>query len=676
MPETVGGDGKGAWVSSLNYSQFIWNVADLLRGTYKQHQYGQVILPFTVLARLDAVLAPTKQAVLEATKDYLLDTIPPAMLAARAGHDYSFYNLSQHDLKSVANDPDTLEQNLRAYINSFSENVRDIFEKYKFEDTIADLAAHDLLYQVIQHFSRVNLHPDNVSNEQMGNIFEELIRRFAEASNETAGEHFTPREVIELMVNLLLADDEDLRTDSIARAVYDPTAGTGGMLSVAEEKIHQLNPTADVSLLGQELNPESYAICKADMVVKGQDVDNIALGNTLTDPAFENRTFHYGLSNPPFGVDWKASKAVVEAEHKNQGFAGRFGAGLPRVSDGSLLFLQHLISKLNEPRVASNGVAQAGGRGAIVLNGSPLFTGGAGSGESNIRKWVLDQDYLEAIIGLPTDMFYNTGIATYVWVLNKQKKAERRGKVQLIDATGMFEKMRKSVGSKRKRLSQEQIAEITRLYAAFDGADDKRSKVFDREEFMYRTITVERPLRLTWGFTAERVERLLASKELGKLKLAEDGRRVVEAGLAGLVVAKAGVLASGQAEAKAELLQVFVDAGLQVKPAALTKLVDELAERDESADIVMKAQKPVADASLRDTENVPWGQDIHDYLEREVKPFVSDAWVDESKTKEGAEIPFTRHFYEYVPPRSLEEIDRDLNEVLGRIKKRLEEVLG
>lgn len=395
MPEIVGSDCKGAWVSSLNYSQFIWNVADLLRGTYKQHQYGQVILPFTVLARLDAVLAPTKQAVLEATEDYVLDTIPPAMLAARAGHDYSFYNLSQHDLKTVANDPDTLEQNLRAYINSFSENVRDIFEKYKFEDTIADLAAHDLLYQVIQHFSRVNLHPDNVSNEQMGNIFEELIRKFAEASNETAGEHFTPREVIELMVNLLLADDEDLRTDSIARAVYDPTAGTGGMLSVAEEKIHQLNPTADVSLLGQELNPESYAICKADMVVKGQDVDNIALGNTLTDPAFENRTFHYGLSNPPFGVDWKASKAVVEAEHKNQGFAGCFGAGLPRVSDGSLLFLQHLISKLNEPRVASNGVAQAGGRGAIVLNGSPLFTGGAGSGESNIRKWVLDQNYLQ-----------------------------------------------------------------------------------------------------------------------------------------------------------------------------------------------------------------------------------------------------------------------------------------
>lgn len=663
-------------MSSLNYSQFIWNVADVLRGTYKQHQYGQIILPFTVLARLDAVLEPTKQAVLEAADGYVLDTIPLAMLSARAGHDYSFYNLSQHNLKTVANDPDTLEQNLRSYINQFSENVRDIFEKYKFEDTIADLAAHNLLFQVIQHFSRVNLHPDQVSNEQMGNIFEELIRKFAEASNETAGEHFTPREVIELMVNLLLADDEDLRTDYIARSVYDPTAGTGGMLSVADDKIHQLNPTADVSLLGQELNPESYAICKADMVVKGQDVDNIALGNTLTDPAFENRTFHYGLSNPPFGVDWKGAKAVVEAEHKNQGFAGRFGAGLPRVSDGSLLFLQHLISKLNEPTVASNGVAQVGGRGAIVLNGSPLFTGGAGSGESNIRKWVLDQDYLEAIIGLPTDMFYNTGISTYIWVLNKQKKAERRGKVQLIDATNMFEKMRKSVGSKRKRLSEEQIAEITRLYAAFDAADDKRSKVFDREEFMYRTITVERPLRLNWGFTADRVERLLASKEFGKLKLAEGEDAAVRASLASLVESKAGVVGGDVAGVMADLLQVFADAGALVKPAALAKLVDELAERDETAEVVMKAKKPVADSTLRDTENVPWGEDIHEYLEREVMPFVPDAWIDESKTKEGAEIPFTRHFYEYVPPRSLEEIDRDLNEVLGRIKKRLEEVLG
>ncbi|MFW0120082.1 type I restriction-modification system subunit M [Rothia sp. P5764] len=661
-------------MSSLNHSQFIWNVADVLRGTYKQHQYGQIILPFTVLFRLDATLAPTKEAVVKAAEGYQLDDVPLAMLASQAEHHYSFYNLSRHNLKTITNDPDTLAINLRDYINRFSANVRDIFEKYKFEDTVAELESHDLLFQVMQHFARVDLHPDRVSNEQMGNIFEELIRKFAEASNETAGEHFTPREVIELMVTLLLADDEDLRTDYIVREVYDPTAGTGGMLSVAEEKIKAINPNADVILLGQELNPESYAICKADMVVKGQEVDSIVLGNTLTAPAFEGRTFHFGLSNPPFGVDWKTAKAFVEDEHKSMGFHGRFGAGLPRVSDGSLLFLQHLIAKLREPGWGSDGVPQVGGRAAIVLNGSPLFTGGAGSGESNIRKWVLDHDYLEAIIGLPTDMFYNTGISTYIWVLNKQKKAERKGKIQLIDATDMFEKMRKSVGSKRKRLSAEHIAEITRLFAAFDAADDKRSKVFDREEFMYRTITVERPLRLNWGFTAERVERLLASKEFGKLKLAEGEDAAVRVSLASLVESTAGAVGGDMAGVKAELLQVFADAGALVKPAALAKLVDELAERDETAEVVMKAKKPVADTALRDTENVPWGEDIHEYLEREVKPFVPDAWIDESKTKEGAEIPFTRHFYEYVPPRSLEEIDRDLNEALGRIKKRLEEV--
>ncbi|MDO4916205.1 MAG: class I SAM-dependent DNA methyltransferase [Rothia sp. (in: high G+C Gram-positive bacteria)] len=660
--------------SSLNYSQFIWNVADVLRGTYKQHQYGDVILPFTVLYRLDAVLEPTKEAVLAAISGYDADDeVPLAMLRARAGHAYSFYNASQHTLNSLKGDADTLEQNLRSYVNAFSPNVRDIFEKYKFEDTVAELAEHDLLFQVVQHFSKVNLHPDNVSNQQMGNIFEELIRKFAEASNETAGEHFTPREVIELMVTLLLADEEDLLRPNISRDVYDPTAGTGGMLSVADEHIKQYNPSAQVNLLGQEINPASYAICKADMVVKGQAIENIALGNTLTNPAFEERTFHYGLSNPPFGVDWKGAKAVVEKEHKVAGFNGRFGAGLPRVSDGSLLFLQHLISKLREPSSgAQQGVAETGGRGAIVLNGSPLFTGGAGSGESNIRKWVLDNDYLEAIIGLPTDMFYNTGISTYVWMLNKSKKAERRNKVQLIDATEMFEKMRKSVGSKRKQLSSDHIAEIARLFKGFESADDKRSKVFDREEFMYRTITVERPLRINFAFLPERIERLMGSKELAKLKLDDDAAATLRAALDGRAVEVAGVVETDRLEFEKQLKAVFDSAGVVVKPVALKKLVDELSERDETAEPVVKAGKPVADAALRDSENVPWGEDIHEYLEREVKPFVPDAWIDESKTKEGAEIPFTRHFYEYVPPRSLEEIDRDLNEVLGRIRERLE----
>ncbi|QLD13178.1 SAM-dependent DNA methyltransferase [Microbacterium oleivorans] len=667
----------------LNHATFIWNAADILRGTYKQHQYGDVILPFTVLARLDAVLAPTKQAVLDASEGFGPDVEPPqAMLRAKAQHPYSFWNRSRHDLRSLQGDPDNLEKNLRDYVQAFSPNVRDIFEKYKVEDTIIDLAAHDLLLQVLQHFAKANLHPDAVSNEQMGHIFEELIRRFAEASNETAGEHFTPREVIELMVSLLVEGDESLMTPGIVREVYDPTAGTGGMLSVAADRIHDHNAKAQVNLLGQEINPASYAICKADMVVKGQPIDNIVLGNTLTDPAFAGRTFHYGLSNPPFGVDWKQYRKQIETEHAVGGFAGRFGPGLPRVSDGSLLFLMHLISKLREPKPGDpNAVA---GRGAIVLNGSPLFTGGAGSGESNIRKWILKSDYLEAIVGLPTDMFYNTGIATYVWVLNKDKPANRRGLVQLIDATGMFEKMRKSIGSKRRKLSGDHITDITKLFTEF--AETKHSKIFRTTDFFYRTITVERPLRLNYALTTARVEKALASRALSKLGAAQlEALRVVL--LPGVVerakrdevdsdspVAERAEAFTNRAAFTRMLTDLLTDAALTLSPLQFKALVTELGESDDEGELVTAAGKPVADASRRDTENVPWDEDVHAYLEREVKPFVPDAWIDVSKTREGAEIPFTRQFYEYVPPRPLEEIDRDLDEVLGRIRARLEAV--
>ncbi|MFD5213925.1 N-6 DNA methylase [Microbacterium sp. NPDC058345] len=655
----------------LNHATFIWTAADILRGTYKQHQYGDVILPFTVLARLDAVLAPTKRSVLAASESFGPDVEPPqAMLRAKAGHRYSFWNRSRHDLKSLQGDPDNLEKNLLDYVQAFSPNVRDIFEKYRVEDTILDLAAHDLLLQVLQHFAKVNLHPDVVSNEQMGHIFEELIRKFAEASNETAGEHFTPREVIELMVSLLVDGDESLATPGIVREVYDPTAGTGGMLSVAADRIHAFNPSAQVNLLGQEINPASYAICKADMVVKGQPIDNIKLGNTLTDPAFDDRTFHYGLSNPPFGVDWKQYRKQVETEHGVAGFAGRFGPGLPRVSDGSLLFLMHMISKLREPRPGDpNAVA---GRGAIVLNGSPLFTGGAGSGESNIRKWILESDYLEAIVGLPIDMFYNTGIATYVWVLNKDKPAHRRGLVQLIDATGMFEKMRKSIGSKRRKLSDDHITEITKLFTAF--AETKHSKIFRTTDFFYRTITVERPLRLNYAVTTTRVEKALASRALSKLDAAQlDALREA---ITEPVVERAdrGETFTNRAAFTGMLTDLLTDAAITLSPVQLKALVTGLGEPDEEGELVTAAGKPVADASRRDTENAPWDEDIHAYVEREVKPFVPDAWIDESKTKEGAEIPFTRHFYEYVPPRPLEEIDRDLDEVLGRIRAQLEAV--
>lgn len=654
----------------LNHAQFIWNAADILRGTYKQHQYGDIILPFTVLARLDAVLAPTKAAVLEAAKGFDVDTeLPLGMLRNRAGHHYSFYNRAGHTLRTLRGDTYNLEENLRSYVNGFSRNVRDIFEQYKFEDTVIDLARHDLLFDVLKHFTQadLDLHPDRVSNEQMGHIFEELIRRFAEASNETAGEHFTPREVIELMVSLLVTEEEQLNTPGVVRDVYDPTAGTGGMLSVAEEKIRALNPQAEVNLLGQEINPESYAICKADMVVKGQGIDNIVLGNTLTSPAFEDRTFHYGLSNPPFGVDWKKHKQVVETEHKVQGYTGRFGPGLPRVSDGSLLFLMHLITKLRDP---DPGTGAAGGKGAIVLNGSPLFTGGAGSGESNIRKWVLENDYLEAIIGMPTDMFYNTGISTYIWVLNKKKPEHRKGKVQLIDATEMFTKMRKSVGSKRKMLGAEDIQRITELYEGFE--ESKQSKIFRNQDFFYRTITVERALRLNYAYAADRVERALGSKAVTKLE--ED----IRAGL-GEVLRAAGAEASNTWTSRDEFLKDLttrLDAGgAKLTPAQLKAVVSELSEQDDDGELVTKRDgSPEPNPALRDTENVPWDEDIHEYLEREVKPFVPDAWIDESKTKIGVEIPFTRHFYEYVPPRPLEEIDRDLEEVLGRIRQRLEQV--
>ncbi|WP_218220343.1 class I SAM-dependent DNA methyltransferase [Nesterenkonia sp. Act20] len=653
----------------FNHAQFIWSVADTLRGAHKQHQYGDVILPFTVLARLDAVLAPTKDAVLAAVKDLEPDQEPSrGMLRSRAGHHYSFYNRSQHTLKTLRGDADNIEENLRGYINGFSENVRDIFEQYKFEDTIIDLARHYLLLQVLQHFAKTDLHPDRVSNDQMGHIFEELIRKFAEASNETAGEHFTPREVIDLMVTLLLNTEEDLKAPGIVRDVYDPTAGTGGMLSVADDKIKAINPDASVNLLGQELNPASYAICKADMVVKGQSIDNIVLGDTLTNPAFRDRTFHYGLSNPPFGVDWKTRRTQVETEHKIQGYDGRFGPGLPRVSDGSLLFLMHLISKLREPKADP---ASSGGRGAIVLNGSPLFTGGAGSGESNIRKWVLDNDYLEAIVGLPTDMFYNTGISTYIWVLNKEKPTHRKRKVQLIDATEMFTKMRKSVGSKRKMLGAEDIKTIAQLYANF--AETKRSKIFANEDFYYRTITVERPLRLNYAFSAERVERALAANPITKLPEATQAR--LRHDLERASIETGDQVSTQRAVFQRDLKQRLDKAGIALKPAELKALLGELGDHDDDGELVTKRDgTPESDSALRDTENVPWDQGIHDYLEREVKPFVPDAWIDETKTKEGTEIPFARHFYRYVPPRPLNEIDRDLEEVLGRIRTRLEQV--
>ncbi|MBK1684843.1 type I restriction-modification system subunit M [Rhodoferax fermentans] len=573
---------------NTNLSSFIWSVADLLRGDYKQSEYGKVILPFTVLRRLDCVLDPTKADVLTEKARREKAGLNPEPFLLRVTNTY-FYNTSDLDLKKLMGDPDHIGENLRAYLQAFSPAVRDIFESFEFHTQIDKLAKSGLLYMVTEKFATIDLHPNNVSNAEMGAVFEELIRKFAELSNETAGEHFTPREVIRLMVNLLfIEDDQALTKPGVVRSLYDPTAGTGGMLSVAGEHLGQLNPDARLVMYGQELNPESYAICKADMLIKGQDIANIIFGNTLSNDGLPGKVFDYALSNPPFGVEWKKIEVLIRKEAETMGDHGRFGPGLPRVSDGSLLFLLHLIAKM---RPAKDG----GSRFGIVLNGSPLFTGGAGSGESEIRRYVLESDLVEAIIALPTDMFYNTGISTYVWIVSNRKPAARKGKVQLIDASSFWQKMRKSLGSKRKELSPEHIEDITRLFGDFqevsrtvDGSPVPISRIFDNDAFGYHTITVERPERDAQG------QVVLGSK--GKNK-----------------------------------------------------------------------GKPVADASLRDTENVPLSQDIGEYFKREVLPHAPDAWIDTDKTKVGYEIPFNRHFYVFKPPRPLAEIDAELKGVTDRI---------
>jgi type I restriction enzyme M protein len=571
-------------MNQQSLSAFIWSVADLLRGDYKQSDYGKVILPFTVLRRLDCVLEDTKAAVLvELAAKQKAGVNPEQFLLLKSGQ--SFYNTSTLDMKVLMGDPDNIAQNLYSYVQAFSPEVRDVFERFEFHTQVERLAKAGLLYQVTEKFAQVDLHPKKVTNMQMGLVFEELIRKFAELSNETAGEHFTPREVIRLMVNLIfIEDDAILSKPGVVRTIYDPTAGTGGMLSVAGEYLAEHNPKARLTVFGQELNPESYAICKADMLIKGQDVANIAFGNTLNDDGHTHRKFDYMLSNPPFGVEWKKVEKEVRKEFEQQGFNGRFGPGLPRVSDGSMLFLLHLISKM---RPASEG----GSRFGIVLNGSPLFTGGAGSGESEIRRYVLENDLCEAIVGLPTDMFYNTGISTYVWIISNRKPVARKGKVQLIDASGFWQKMRKSLGSKRKELSEAHIDQITRLFGDFVEAEQEGrpiSRIFRNEAFGYRTITVERPL------------------------LDEAGMVVV-----GL---------KGKAKGKVQ-----------------------------------------ADSSLRDTENVPLGEDVEAYFKREVLPHAPDAWIDHEKTKVGYEIPFNRHFYVFQPPRELAVIDSELKLSTDRI---------
>ena len=646
-------------------ANFIWSIANLLRGPYKPKEYGDVVLPMTILRRLDCVLASTKDAVLEELKRSADRTAKDLLdVKLRKAAKYSFYNISPYTLPALTGDSANIKANLLSYVDGFSDNVRDVFTRFGFEEQVQRLDEANALYLVIQEFAKLDLRPQHVSNTEMGSVFEELIRKFAEASNETAGEHFTPREVIALMVDLLLVGDEDATTPGkpVVRRVYDPTAGTGGMLSTMDEHLREHNPAASLAMAGQEINPSSYAVCKADLIIKGQPVDAIALGNTLTDDAHAGKDFHYCLSNPPFGVEWKTSQREVVKEHKQLGFNGRFGPGLPAVSDGSMLFLLHLIDKM---RTVDPDDENVRGRAAIVLNGSPLFTGRAGSGESNIRRWVIESDLLDAIIALPTDMFYNTGIATYIWVLDRKKPLERRGKVQLIDGSQMFDKMRKSLGSKRKELSPKHIETLVKMYADFDSAGDKRSKILANDSFGFHTITVERPLRLAFRATPERIDGAINATAIQKLNVVTQGeiRRALQR------LDKSQVWMDRR-EFEKQLGSVLGQAGLQVGAPVRKAIHAALGERHGDAEICRDAKgKPEPDPKLRDTENVPLGQDIDEYVAREVLPYVPDAWVDHAKTKVGYEIPFTRHFYEYVPPRPLEEIDADVKELIAEIQE-------
>ena len=662
-------------------ANFLWTIADLLRDAFKRAKYADVILPFTVLRRIDCVLAPTKDKVLADFAKYKgqLPDLNPVLTHASG---FAFYNTSPFTFERLVEDPANLAANLNNYINGFSENMREVVEKFDLRNTITKLEESGLLFLVVERFKNIDLHPDVVDNHQMGTIFEELIRRFNEALDENPGEHFTPREVIRLMVDLLLSGEpEKLKTAGLVIKVADPACGSGGMLTISKERLMQINPKLEVYLYGQEVNPETFAVCKSDLYMKsadGRDAEGIFFGSTLSKEALPGERFHYQLANPPYGKEWKGDQAVVEHEATNPN--GRFTAGLPRISDGQMLFLQHMLSRMIP---AEHG----GGRVAIVMNGSPLFTGDAGSGESEIRRWILENDWLETIVALPEQLFYNTGIATYIWVLSNRKEERWQGKVRLVDATGTWTAMRKSLGNKRREISEAQIAEIVQLCLAPE-RDEKKAKVFETTNFGYRKVTVERPLQLNFSATPERLERLReqsafralaeSKKKDGSIKAIEEaaGREEQERILAAMRALPEGTLrdrAVFEKELDSALRKTKVSLTTPLRKAVLTAL----SERDEEAAICLdKDGKPEPDPELRDTENVPLGEDIGAYFAREVTPHVPDAWINEGLTdpkdkkvgRVGYEINFNRYFYEYKPPRQLEEIEAEIITLEDEIK--------
>ncbi len=661
-------------------ASFIWSVADLIRGPYRPNQYKDVMLPMTVLRRLDCVLEPKKDKVLaklKSLKGSKVKNLEPILNRA-AGQ--TFHNTSRFTFEKLKGDPNNIAANLTQYIKRFSSRAREIIEYFGFEEHIAKLDKADRLYLLVSKFCEIDLHPDIVSNIEMGYIFEELIRKFNEASNEEAGDHFTPRKVIRLMVNLIFAPDSDvLTTKGIVKTLYDPACGTGGMLSVSEEYMRELNPDASLEVFGQDYNEQAYAICGSDMMIKGQSLDNIRFGNSFTQDHMPSKKFDYMLANPPFGVEWKPEADFIKKEHEEQGFGGRFGAGLPRINDGSFLFLQHMISKMKDPK-------EGGTRLAIVFNGSPLFTGAAGSGESNIRQWIIENDWLEAIVALPDQLFYNTGILTYLWIVTNRKEKHRRGKIQIINGTGFFTKMRKSLGNKRHEIGDNQRDEITRLYGEFK--EGEHIKIFDNADLGYHRITVERPLRLNFAVTKERLakveeakpfENLTTSKKRKNTKAAEaeitEGKRMQQTILKALGKLGSKGIVKNREDFTSLMNEAFKEAGLAVPAALFNTILIALAERDETADVCTdKKGNPEPDPELRDYENVPLKENIADYMAREVLPHVPDAWIDESKTKVGYEINFNRYFYKYTPPRPLEEIETDLKDIEKEIAGMLIEV--
>jgi len=660
-------------------SGFIWSISDaVLRGAYKRNEYQKVILPFTVLKRFDSVLEHSKQNVVDTyeSNKSRTDFLEPILMSKSVdekGNELGFYNYSKFDFKTLLQDPDNIEENIKFYIESYSKNVKDILENFDIEKQIAKLSKANLLYLLIKKFNEtsLDLSPKNISNHDMGTLFEELIRKFSETSNEEAGEHFTPRDVVKLMTELLFVGEE--KTSGSIKLVYDPACGTGGMLTSCQEFINNNNPDIDVVLYGQEINDEIYAICKADMLMKGEDAENIkGPSSTLSDDQLSENKFDYMISNPPYGRDWEQDKEVVTKEAEEKGFDGRFGAGLPRKSDGQLLFIQHMISKMKSK---DNG----GSRIAVITNGSPLFTGDAGSGESNIRKWIFENDYLEALVALPDQLFFNTGIGTYVWVLTNKKTAQREGKVQLIDAREEFEGMRKSLGSKRHIIPEESINKIINNYKDF--TESEKVKIFDNEDFGYTKITVERPMQLNYQVTSERLENLYSYNQFKKLaeskskdlevKMAEEeeGKKQQEA-IKDALLTIGDELYKDWNTFEAKVKNALKD--FDLKPAFIKNVIEKLSEHDDAAEYVTdKKGKPKADSNLRDTEKIPLVQNIDDYFEDEVLKYYSDAWYDEGRNKVGYEINFTQYFYVYEPPRPLEEIEADISKITAEIQELL-----